>query len=143
MTLLKQADRPSISRRSWLTDFFDDDDFFVPFGRRNLPAANVKETDKSFELEIAVPGFNKKDFNISVHNKCLTISAEKEEESNQDKDNYTRREFGYQSISRSFNLPENVNEESIDAHYNEGVLKLLIEKNTQVENKLKKPIVVK
>ena len=146
MTQLKRTERPSTLGGSWLTDFFDDD-FIMPFGttlgRRSMPAANVRETDKSFEVEIAAPGFTKKDFNLAVENNCIIVSAEKKEENEQKEDNYTRREFGYQSFSRSFNLPANTSEEDINAHYEDGILKLSIAKKALPEGKLKKPIAIK
>jgi HSP20 family protein len=108
-----------------------------------MPAANVRETDKSFELEVAAPGFTKKDINISVENNCLIVSAEKKEENERKEDNYTRREFGYQSFSRSFNLPANTNEDDINARYEDGILKVSIAKKSLPEGKVKKPISIK
>jgi len=146
MTLLTRSERPSTLGGSLLSDLFDDD-FVMPLrttlGRRSMPAANVRETDKSFELEIAAPGFTKKDFNVSIENDCIIVSAEKKEEKEQKEDNYTRREFGYQSFSRSFNLPANTSEENINAHYEDGVLRLSIAKKALPDSKLKKPIAIK
>ena len=94
-----------------------------------VPAMNVKETDDHFELEIAAPGFNKKDFDVSIDNGLLTIQAENKEEMEKKEENYTRREFNYNSFYRSFTLPENVNEEEmIDATYKRGILKLVLNK---------------
>lgn len=142
MTLLTKPGISPAPGRGWLADFFDDD-FIQPLARRGMPAVNVKETDKSFELELAAPGFNKKDFAISIDNNCLTVSAEKKEEKEQKGDNYTRKEFGYQSFSRSFNLPSNTNEDDINAHYEDGILKLSIAKKALPEGKQKKPIAIK
>jgi HSP20 family protein len=146
MTHLTRSNRPSTLEGSWLTDFFDDDfvtPFNAPLGRRSMPAANVRETDKSFEIDLAAPGFTKKDFNLSIENGCLMVSAEKNEEKEQKEDNYTRREFGYQSFSRSFNLPTNTNEEDINARYEDGILKLSIAKKALPEAKQKKSIMIK
>jgi HSP20 family protein len=143
MTLLTRTERPSILGGSWLTDFFDDDIIVPSLGRRSMPAANIRETDKSFELELAAPGFTKKDFNLSIENDCLIVSAEKKEEKEQKESNYTRREFGYQSFSRSFNFPANANEEDINARYEDGVLKLSIAKKALPEGKVRKPIAIK
>ena len=94
-----------------------------------VPAMNVKETDDHFELEIAAPGFNKKDFDVSIDNGLLTIQAENKEEMEKKEDDYTRKEFNYTSFYRSFTLPENVNEdEMIDATYKRGILKLVLNK---------------
>jgi HSP20 family protein len=94
-----------------------------------VPAMNVKETDDHFELEIAAPGFSKKDFDVSIDNGLLTIQAENKEEMEKKEDDYTRKEFNYSSFYRSFTLPENVNEnEMIDATYKRGILKLVLNK---------------
>lgn len=94
-----------------------------------VPAMNVKETDDHFELEIAAPGFNKKDFDVSIDNGILKIQAENKEEMEKKEDDYTRKEFNYNSFYRSFTLPENVNaDEMIDATYKRGILKLVLNK---------------
>ncbi|MGI9531891.1 Hsp20/alpha crystallin family protein [Lutimonas sp.] len=94
-----------------------------------IPAMNIRETEEFFEIEMAAPGFTKKDFEISIENGLLKISAEKKEEMEEEIENYTRREFNYNSFLRSFTLPDNVNEEEmIDATYNRGILKLVLNK---------------
>ena len=94
-----------------------------------IPAMNVKETEDLFEIEMAAPGFNKKDFEISIENGLLRISAENSEEIKKEDGDYTRKEFNYNSFLRSFTLPENVNEEEmIDATYKRGILKLVLNK---------------
>ena len=94
-----------------------------------IPAMNVKETEEYFEIEMAAPGFNKKDFEISIENGLLKISAENSEEIKEEEGDYTRKEFNYKSFLRSFTLPENVNEEEmIDATYKRGILKLVLNK---------------
>ena len=99
-----------------------------------IPAINVKETEDNFEIEIAAPGFNKKDFEISIENGLLKISAENSEEIKEEEGDYTRKEFNYNSFLRSFTLPENVNEEEmIDATYKRGILKLVLNKVPEVE----------
>jgi len=143
MTLIKHSDWPTL-RGSMLSDFFDDDVFFKnPMGRRSLPSVNIKETEKSYELEMAAPGYNKKDFNISIEGNMLTVSAERKQEQEKTEDHYTRREFGYESFSRSFNLPSNTSEDDINARYEDGILKLSINKKDTATAKNKKAITVK
>ncbi len=109
------------------TDRLLTNDFFLD--KKWVPAMNVKETDDRFEIEIAAPGFTKKDFNVSIENGVLRIEAENKEEMEKKEDDYTRREFNYNSFYRSFTLPENVNEEEmIDATYKRGILKLVLNK---------------
>jgi len=94
-----------------------------------IPAMNVKETEDHFEIAMAAPGFNKKDFEVSIENGLLKISAENSEEIKEEEGDYTRKEFNYNSFLRSFTLPENVNEEEmIDATYKRGILKLVLNK---------------
>lgn len=94
-----------------------------------MPAMNIKENDKNYEIDVAAPGFSKKDFDISIENGALHISAEKEEKIEEKEDNYTRKEFSYNSFSRSFTLPDNVNEDDkVVAKYKDGILKLELAK---------------
>ncbi len=144
MSLLKHTNWPSTLGGSLLSDLFEDDRFFNSpwLAGRSMPAVNVKETEKNFEIEVAAPGYSKKDFTIAVENGLLTVSAEKQEEKEKKEDNYTRREFGYASFSRSFNLPQNTNEDDINARYEDGILKLSISKKNQDNGKNRKSITV-
>ncbi len=144
MALVRHSNWPAL-RGSSLSEFFDDDRFFnSPWLRgQSMPAVNVKENDKAFEVEIAAPGFDKKDFKISVDDGLLTVAAEIKREDEKKEDNYTRKEFGYSSFSRSFNLPPNTSEEDIQAKYEEGVLKLIIAKKNIAAAKPKRSIEIK
>ena len=143
MSLVKRTDWPH--GNSLLADLFDNDRFFASpwLSGRNMPAVNIKENERNYEVELALPGYDKKDFEISVDNGVLTVSGEKSEETEKKEDNYTRREFGFSSFSRSFNLPTNINEENIDAKYADGVLKLTIAKRQESNGKSRKQISIK
>lgn len=106
------------------------EDFFAPFwrGTDTIPAVNVKETDSSFELEVGVPGMEKDDFKVEVEDGMLVIKAEREQSSEEKQNNFTRKEFAYHSFKRSFSLPENAEEEGIQANYDNGILKIVIQK---------------
>lgn len=115
------------------------DDFFRPWndwldtsgimGRTlNVPAVNIAESKDDFNLSLAVPGMKKNDFKIDVNGNMLTISCEKKEEKEEKEEMYSHKEYNYSSFSRSFTLPEDVNKEKIDAHYENGVLKLSLPK---------------
>lgn len=131
-----------------IQDFFGadpfawDEKFGFPEKAIEVPSANVIENDKEFKLELSAPGFDKKDFKVEVNDGILSISAEKEQKKEEEKENYRKKEFSYSSIRRSFSLPENTMEDKIDAKYDNGILKVLIPKNEKVENKSKKAITV-
>ena len=110
-------------------DFLDlDSDFFPARLGINIPTANIAETPQEYKLELAAPGLERKDFNVEVNNHVLNISAEKEEEKKEKDGEYSRREYSFNSFSRSFTLPENIKEGDIDAKYENGVLKVSIPK---------------
>jgi HSP20 family protein len=110
--------------------------------RQSLPAVNIKENKKEFNIEFASPGYNKKDFKIDLDEDVLTISAEKQEEKKEERDSFTRKEFSYNSFSRSFTLPQTVMADKIDAKYNDGILKLSIPKKVDAKMLPKKEIPV-
>ncbi|MFN7329841.1 MAG: Hsp20/alpha crystallin family protein, partial [Bacteroidota bacterium] len=95
-----------------------------------------------YQIELAVPGLQKKDFKIEMENDVLTISAEKEEEKNEKENGYTRREYAYNSFSRSFTMPENFKLDKIDAKYVDGILKITVPKKEVTPMKPKKEIAV-
>ena len=98
-----------------------------------LPKVNIKETADAFMVEMAVPGLKKSDFHIDLNNEVLSISTETKEESEHKEENYTRREFGYSSFKRTFNLPESVNDEKINATYENGILHILLPKKEEAK----------
>ncbi len=100
----------------------------------SLPAVNVKETNDEFVIELAAPGMEKKDFKINFKNNVITISSEKEDKKEEKKDNYTRREFSYQSFQRAFTVPENaIMSDKIEASYNHGILEVKLPKREEVK----------
>jgi HSP20 family protein len=106
---------------------------------------NLRETDKHLEVEMAAPGMKREDFKVEIDNNTLMISSEKEEEKEETrkKDNFVRKEFNYQSFFRSFYLPENVDENKIEATYKDGILHVIIAKKPGSEKKLLKNIPIK
>lgn len=110
-----------------------------------VPSINIKETNENYEVEVAAPGLDKKDFNVSLDNNMLTISCTKSvsKEDKGENENYTRREFSYQSFQRSFELPNVVDEDGINAHYDNGLLHLTIPKKEEAKQKEPKLIEIK
>lgn len=126
-------------------DLFDwTDRNFAALGS-NLPSVNLKETDSKIEVEMAAPGMKREDFKVEIDNNTLMISSEKEEEKEETrkKDNFIRKEFNYQSFYRSFYLPENVDENKIEATYKDGILHVIIAKKPGSEKKILKSIPIK
>ncbi|MGB5436676.1 MAG: Hsp20/alpha crystallin family protein [Maribacter sp.] len=105
-----------------------------------VPAVNIKENEKDFELELAVPGRKKEDFQIEVNENVLTISSETKSEENVDNENFTRREFSYTSFKRAFTLPETIDEEHIKATYEDGILTFNLPKKEEALPKPKRLI---
>ncbi len=129
------------------SDFFKSDRFFNPSWlegefEQTLPAVNIKENNKEFFIDVAAPGFNKADFKVNIEEGVLTISAEKKDEKNEENERFTRREYSYNSFTRSFTLPENSNPDKLDAKYMDGVLKLMLPKKEETKVALKKEIKV-
>ncbi|WP_454881621.1 Hsp20/alpha crystallin family protein [Sphingobacterium detergens] len=93
-----------------------------------VPAVNISESEKSFEIEMAAPGLDKSDFKINVDKNLITISAEKKEEQVSEEKLYSKKEFNYSSFSRSFTLPETVDYSNIEAAYEGGILILTVGK---------------
>lgn len=105
-----------------------------------LPKANIKEDDKSFEVELAVPGMNKGDFNIKLDNNLLTISSNDGNSQKEGLDKYIRKEFAYRAFTRSFYLPETVDRDKIGASYKNGILNIAIPKKEEAKVQARKTI---
>lgn len=131
---------------SHLVDFFDRDDLFDQnfFNfEKSLPAMNVKELDDGFEIELASPGFEKKDFEITMNDDILEVSAVKSQREEEKEDDYTRQEFNYHSFKRSLQLPKTVdNSKEVEATYKNGILRLQLMKKEEVGEKSKRVIEV-
>ncbi len=139
MSLMKRNEYlPSWS--NFFNDFFDKD--LLNWSNKHfsdtnttLPAVNIKEDDNGFEVEMAVPGMTKKDFKINLENNTLCISSEKKMEDEKSEGNYSRKEFSYQSFSRSFALPESADDGKINAKYENGILYVSIPKKEEAKPK--------
>lgn len=133
MTLIKR----NIHGSPWFNAFFDDESSrnFVTdgmFSKGTVPAVNIKESEKDFQLELAVPGLKKEDFNIELDGSRLTVSCKKESSQEKTENHFTQREFHYSSFSRSFTLPEKkIDFEKINAQYKEGILEIILPKLEQ------------
>lgn len=127
------------------SDFFDTDDFFNNrFLTRDLnePALNIKETEDNFEVELAAPGYSKEDFEVTIDDGCLNISAEKSSSNEEKDDDYNRKEFSYESFEKSLSLPDTVEQEDVKASYKHGILKFKLSKKEEAKKHTPKVVEV-
>ena len=144
MTLLKRSDiyrpsLPSLFDNLFSRDLMDWSNFNFSPTNTTLPAVNIRETKDDFLIEVAAPGLNKNDFKVNLENNQLVISSEHKEEKKSEEDNYTRREFSYQSFQRSFTVDQSqVDGEKISAKYSDGILCITLPKKEEVKPKPRK-----
>jgi HSP20 family protein len=100
-----------------------------------VPAANIKEEETKYHVELSAPGYTKENIHVAVEDDTLTISGEVKVENEETKENYVKREFRTGSFKRSFNLNGMVDVDKIDAKYEDGILRIDLPK---VENEVKK-----
>lgn len=126
----------------WLNNWFDDNFFNTPVMAQTTttaPAVNVKEDNKQYVMEVAVPGLKKEQVNMSIDKDgYLTLSIENKNEQKDEnkKEHYLRREFSYTSYRQSYALPDNVNADKIEANVADGVLKVVLPKVEKKEEKV-------
>ena len=99
------------------------------------PRVNIAETEKAFEIKAEIPEVNKEDVKVTVHNGVLTIQGERKLEKEEKGKKFHRVERLYGSFTRSFTLPDNVDETKISASFNDGVLNLQIQKTEEAKPK--------
>ena len=115
------------------SNILDQDFFGMPsyeHAAHTLPKVNIIEDDNGFKIELAVPGFEKNDFNIEVDDDVISISLEKEIDATT---TYNKREFNFGSFKRAFNLPESANSAKISANYKSGILNILVPKKEEAK----------
>jgi HSP20 family protein len=114
---------------------------FNNIDRKGYIPVNVKETEKSYQMEVVAPGFEKTDFTVNLDQNLLTISAEKKDEVNQETDKQIRREYKFRSFKRSFTLDEKIDATKIEASYINGVLTLNLPKKEAVKEEATKIVI--
>ena len=103
-----------------------------------VPSVNIADVDKAFEVSIVAPGLSKDDINVEIDNGCLVISSEKQYTKEENNKNWMRREYGYASFRRMFQLPDNADDNMVDAKMKDGILTVKIAKNKSLDDKIKK-----
>lgn len=104
------------------------------------PKVNIKETNEEFMVEMGAPGMKRDDFQIELDNDILVISAEVENQNEENNKSYTRKEFSYESFRRTFHLPNSVEADKIKAMYEDGLLRLVIPKKEEAKRRPPKTI---
>ncbi len=117
-------------------DFFRDDFFDRKDRTFNLMKTDIREDDKSYLLEVDLPGYSKDDIKIDITDGYLTINAKVEKEKNDDNKNYVRRERFTGEVSRSFYVGEDIKEDEVKANFKNGILTLEVPK-VSLEDKKK------
>lgn len=118
-------------------NIFDISNFFSDIIPNNkFMKLDIKETLTNYEIDVELPGVNKDDINVSLAEDILTISVSKTEDVNDESTKYIRKERKFGSYSRSFSIP-NINPELITANYNNGILRLILPKRSELEDSTK------
>lgn len=102
-----------------------------------VPSVNISDANKAFEVNIALPGLDKNDVKLEIKDNCLIISSEKQyDKEDKDKD-WIRKEYGYASFQRMFQLPEIADHEKVQAEMKNGILSVKIAKKSEFSEKKK------
>lgn len=144
MALMRFSNQnPSLFDRFFENDLFDWSNRNYSTTNTTLPSVNIKESDDDFEVEVAAPGLSKNDFRIELNHDQLTVSSEKEVENEANGgQQFSLREFSYQSFSRTFYLPNIADSEKIGAKYENGILRIVIPKKEEARPKPAKQIAI-
>lgn len=102
-----------------------------------IPSVNIADKNNAFEVSVAVPGLEKNDIKLEIQDQCLVISSEKQYTNEEKEGRWMRREFGYASFQRMFQLPEDADPERIDASMKNGMLTVKVGKRKGAEAKTK------
>lgn len=117
-----------------MSRFFEDDDWFFPVTRKeSSPEMDVYEDDSAIVAEVSAPGMSPQDLDVSINDGALRVRGKKSEEvedKNEDR-GYYRREIRRGSFERVVRLPSNIDDESVKASYEDGILKIEIPKTNK------------
>ena len=132
MTLVKVNNPVAKTFDGLMNDIFND--FPATFNKNvrqevlSFPPVNILENENAYNLEVALPGLDKTDFNIKLEANILTVSSDKKENSTNETEKVIRKEFSNRAFKRSFTLDEKIEASAIEAKYENGVLKLTLPK---------------
>ena len=106
--------------------------------RTHMPAVDVVESEKTYEVTAELPGIDEKNIEVKVANSILTMRGEKQEEKEEKKKDYYLQERHYGSFERSFEIPEGVDPDKIEAIFKKGVLTVTLPKKVEAQKPAKK-----
>ena len=112
-----------------LERFFNDSLYDNTQVQNFVPEVDILESEKTYEIHFAVPGFEKDNFNLNVDDKMLTVSGERKFDSEKIEKKFKSVRTSYGTFERSFTLPKNVNANKIEANYTNGILEVVIPKD--------------
>ena len=151
---MPQAWRPFESLRQEIDRLFDDfggsmrrspfrGSLFEPFrsweaALPTVPAVDVSETDKAYEISAELAGMDEKNIDLKIANGVLTIRGEKQDEKEEKKKDYYMRERSYGTFERTFEVPEGVDTDKIEATFKKGVLTVTLPKKAEAQKPAKK-----
>lgn len=104
-----------------------------PFGRTRVPAVDVREEEDRYVLEAELTGLTEKDIDVKLDDNLLVISSKKEEDKESKKSGYILQERRRTAFSRSFVVPKDVDRESIEAKFTNGLLTLTLHKSPETK----------
>ena len=122
-------------------NFFRDTWDIMPAIRNNSPDTNIKESDKEFVIEFAIPGKSNDDFEIELDNQLLTVKTSDNNIKN-DYD-YMQHQFDYSSFNKSYELPHTIDLNKINSFYRDGMLTVNLPKRKEFHSQPKRIISVK
>ena len=110
----------------------------VPSTWSAVPAVDVSDTEKAYEITAELPGIDEKNVEVKVANNVLTIKGEKQEEKEEKKKDYYLRERNFGSFERSFQIPDGVDNDKIEAKFKKGVLTVVLPKKVEAQKAAKR-----
>ncbi len=137
---LRRYDRNGSFFPTFFSNYFNDE-VLNSLGSAYLPATNISENEKAFNIELSVPGFDKDDIKIEIEKDVLKISAQNEvkNEEKDENEKVLRREFKKSSFTRSFTIPEDIDTDNISAVQKDGILQITLPKQDKaIEEKVKR-----
>ena len=122
-------------------NFFRDTWDIMPAINNNNPATNIKESEKDFIIEFAIPGKSNDDFEVELDKNLLTIKFNGIVSENDY--SYMQQQFNFSTFSKSYELPDSVDLNKIDSHYRNGMLTVILPKRKEFHTQPKRLISVK